>query len=50
MSFVSPDNKNVAAVQFVMSTAAIEKPEAPQEEESKAEPTLWDRFLALFQG
>lgn len=50
VSFVSPDNKNVAAVQFVMSTAAIEKPEAPQEEESKAEPTLWDRFLALFQG
>lgn len=49
VSFVSPDNKNVAAVQFVMSTAAIEKPEAPQEEESKAEPTLWDRFLALFQ-
>lgn len=50
VSFVSPDNKNVAAVQFVMSTAAIEKPEVPQEEESKAEPTLWDRFLALFQG
>lgn len=50
VSFVSPDNKNVAAVQFVMSTAAIEKPEVPQEKESKAEPTLWDRFLALFQG
>ncbi len=50
VSFVSSDNKNVAAVQFVMSTAAIEKPEASQEEELKAEPTLWDRFLALFQG
>lgn len=49
VSFVSPENGNVTAVQFVMTTAAIEKPEAAQEEEPEAsEPTLWDRLLALF--
>ncbi len=50
VSFMSPENKNVKAVQFVMTTAAIEQPEAPQEEEPQPQLTLWDRFLALFQG
>ena len=51
VSFVSSENANVNAVQFVMATSPIEKPEAPQEEEAPApEPTLWDRLLALFQG
>ena len=50
MSFVSPQNANVEAVQFVMTTAAIEQPEAPEPEEPEQEQTIWDRFLALFQG
>ena len=48
VSFVSPQNANVEAVQFVMTTAAIEQPETPEPEEQ--EQTIWDRFLALFQG
>lgn len=50
VSFVSPQNANVEAVQFVMTTAAIEQPEAPEPEEPEQEQTIWDRFLALFQG
>ena len=50
ISFMSSQNANVGAVQFVMTTAAIEQPEAPQEEELQQEQTIWDRFLALFQG
>ena len=50
VSFVSSDNANVQAVQFVMTTAAIEQPEAPQEEAPEEELTIWDRFVALFQG
>lgn len=50
VSFASPENADVQAVQFVMSTAAIEKPEAPEEEQPEQEQTVWDRFLALFQG
>lgn len=50
VSFMSSQNANVKAVQFVMTTAAIEKPEAPQEEQPEQEQTIWDRFLALFQG
>lgn len=50
VSFVSSENENVAAVQFVMTTAAIEKPTAEEEEESaEADLTLWDRLCALFQ-
>ena len=33
-----------------MTTAAIEQPEAPEPEEPEQEQTIWDRFLALFQG
>ena len=50
VSFVSSDNANVQAVQFVMTTAAIEQLEAPQEEAPEEELTIWDRFVALFQG
>ena len=50
MSFASPQNANVEAVQFVMTTAAIEQPETPEPEEPEQEQTIWDRFLALFQG
>ncbi len=49
-SFVSSENEHVKAVQFVLTTAAVEKPEAPQEEEPEQELTIWDRFVALFQG
>ena len=48
VSFASPANDNVTDVQFVMATAAIEKPEVQEVEEPQAEPTIWDRFLALF--
>lgn len=48
VSFASPANENVTDVQFVMATAAIEKPKAQEVEEPQAEPTIWDRFLALF--
>lgn len=50
ISFMSPENANVDAVQFVMTTAAIEKPEEPEAEEPEQEQTIWDRFIALFQG
>lgn len=50
VSFMSSQNADVEAVQFVMTTAAIEQPEAPEEEEPEQEQTIWDRFLALFQG
>lgn len=50
VSFMSSKNADVEAVQFVMTTAAIEQPEAPEEEEPEQEQTIWDRFIALFQG
>ena len=49
VSFVDERNTAVQAVQFVMTLAAVEAPEeseAPAEEEP--EPTIWDRFTALF--
>ena len=49
VSFVDKRNTNVTAVQFVMLTDAIEKPEPePVEPEPEPEPTIWERFLALF--
>ena len=33
-----------------MTTAVIEQPETPEPEEPEQEKTIWDRFLALFQG
>lgn len=50
VSFVSEQNENVSAVQFVMSTAAIEKPPVKEVEEPEVEPTIWERFVALFTG
>lgn len=50
VSFTSAENGSTVAVQFVMTTPAIEKPEAPAEEEpAQPEQTIWDRFLALFR-
>ena len=49
VSFVDERNKNVTAVQFVLLTDAIEKPaDEVAEAEPEPEPTMWDRFLALF--
>ena len=51
VSFVSSANANTTAVQFVMTTPAIEAPEpAVEEEPQQEELTIWDRFVALFQG
>ena len=48
-SFTSEANGLVKSVQFVISCAAIEAPEAEPEPAPQAEePTLWQRFLALF--
>lgn len=48
-SFASTENAHTQAVQFVVTTAAIEKPAATEEEsEEEPEPTMWDRLLALF--
>lgn len=48
VSFMSSKNEHIAAVQFVMATAALEKPEVKEEQQPEPELTLWDRFLALF--
>lgn len=49
-SFVSDKNTNVMGVQFVMKNKAIEMPKQdPPEESQKAEQSLWQKFLALFQ-
>ena len=48
VSFASPENEGVGAVQFVMAAEGIELPEEPQAEEEEPEQTIWDRFLALF--
>ena len=48
-SFVSDENTNVKAVQFVIQTEPIQEPDAP-EEEPAAQPklTFWQKFLKLF--
>lgn len=49
VSFMSKGNTDVTAVQFVMTTAAIEPPaEEPQGDEPMQEETWWDRLMALF--
>lgn len=51
VSFVSPENNNVAAVQFIMTSAAIEVPAPePAAEEPAPEKGIWERFLDLFTG
>ncbi|OJU14730.1 MAG: hypothetical protein BGN88_10330 [Clostridiales bacterium 43-6] len=48
-SFVSEKNENVTAVQFVLKTTAVEKPEpaAPVKTEP-AKKSFWQKLLALF--
>ena len=48
-SFVSPENRSVASVQFVLRTPAIEKP-APETSEPEPEQplTFWEKLTALF--
>lgn len=49
VSFVDERNTSVQAVQFVMTLAAVQAPEEPKTPtEEEPEPTIWDRFLALF--
>lgn len=48
VSFMSFKNEHIAAVQFIMTTAALEKPEVKEEQQPEPELTLWDRFMALF--
>lgn len=48
-SFTSPKNTNVTLVQFVLTTAPIEAPEAQAEEPAEPEESIVDRFFALFQ-
>lgn len=50
ISFASPDNEGVVEVQFVLSTAAIEKPEQEAAEVAKEQPSMLDRLWALFGG
>ena len=48
-SFVSAKNTDIASVQFVMKTGAIEIPEGnTADTAAEKEPTFWDRLLALF--
>lgn len=50
VSFVSPDNANVRAVQFVMKTQAIEKPaQVAAASEPEAKATFLSRLLDLFR-
>ena len=49
ISFVSDKNTNVQAVQFIIKTAAIELPEAAEEEAPAEQPlTLMQKLLKLF--
>lgn len=49
VSFVSPKNTQIDAVQFVIQTENIEIEEAETESVKEEEtPTFWDKFFALF--
>ena len=49
VSFVSDKNPDVASVQFVIKTAAIEKPEAAVPETAEEEVLdFWQKLLRLF--
>lgn len=52
VSFVSPKNKRVDSVQFILKTESIKKEEAKPKGGTKAgeKRGLWDRFLDLFRG
>lgn len=50
VSFVSPENKNVSSVQFVIRTEKIEKEEAkPAPAVESKSKTIWTRLLDLFR-
>ena len=49
VSFVSSENTNVSAIQFVMKTEAIELEEVIVVEEEVTAPTLLDKLKGLFQ-
>ena len=50
VSFVSEKNSNVSSVQFVIKTAAIEKPEPVAEPEAEQEKlTFWQKLTNLFK-
>lgn len=48
VSFVSPDNENVRAVQFVIKSADIRADPAPVVEPTPPDETIWTRLRALF--
>lgn len=48
-SFVSDKNENIKAVQFVLTTEAIEKEKEPDIDEPVEEENFWDRLLNLFK-
>jgi X-X-X-Leu-X-X-Gly heptad repeat protein len=48
-SFLSPDNKQVSLVQFVIKTPDIELPDStPAPDEATTEKSFWDNLTALF--
>jgi len=47
-SFVSTKNINIAGVQFVMTTAAVEKEEPEKPPVENVKKSFWQRLLALF--
>ncbi len=50
VSFVSEQNENVETVQFVIKTAAIQKPDEEQTEDAvQEEKSFWDRLVDLFR-
>ncbi|MDR2108075.1 MAG: hypothetical protein LBP28_01255 [Coriobacteriales bacterium] len=51
VSFVDAQNENIGAVQFVIQTDPIKKPDAADAvDESPAPEGFWDRLLALFKS
>ena len=48
VSFVSEKNQNVTAVQFVLQTAAIQKPVKTVTQTPKEKETFWDQLQNLF--
>ena len=49
-SFVSDKNKNVKAVQFILSTQPIEKEKQETITEPVIKESFWDRLIKLFKG
>lgn len=47
-SFLSEENGEIQSLQFVMQTAAIEKPEQTEVSEEPVAPTIWEKFIDLF--